>query len=146
MKILVLNGVNLDQLHRREKQWYGKKDLKAIETLAKERFPHIQQTWRQTNDLSQLIQWIHNAEKEGFQGIILNAGAWSHYEYALQDAIALIDLPVIEVHLSNIYAREPFRHVSVIASVCQGTITGFQYYSYLLALHYFNDLLSQRTS
>lgn len=134
--LLILNGPNLNQLGAREPSIYGTQALEALNEQCKAWGieHHLTVHCRQSNYEGQLVEWIQTAQEEGFTGIILNAGALTHYSYALHDAILGQELPVIEVHLSQIAARDPFRHHSVIASVCRGSIAGFGFQSYYLAL------------
>ncbi|WP_408006724.1 type II 3-dehydroquinate dehydratase [Pseudalkalibacillus sp. A8] len=135
MKLMVLNGPNLNRLGKREPHIYGHKTLEQImnslESIARESGCEIDA--RQSNHEGELIDWIHEAA-EGYSGLILNAGAYTHYSYAIRDALAGVDIPAIEVHLSNIYARESFRHTSVISEVTIGQISGFGNIGYELAL------------
>jgi 3-dehydroquinate dehydratase-2 len=133
---LVLHGPNLNLLGRREPAVYGTLSLAALNRLieAHGRRRGLRVVCRQSNLEGQLIEWLHRAEAEGFGGVVFNPGAFTHYSIALRDAVAAIRVPVVEVHLSNIHAREPFRHRSVIAPVAAGQITGFGPQSYLLAL------------
>jgi 3-dehydroquinate dehydratase-2 len=134
--ILVLHGPNLNLLGQREPGVYGTLTLAdvdgAIARHATERGVKVE--CRQSNHEGVLIEAIHRAAAEGFAAIVLNPGAFTHYSYALRDAIAGVGLPVIEVHLSNVHAREPFRQHSVMAGVCRGQIAGFGAHSYLLGL------------
>lgn len=138
MKFLVLNGVNLDLTGKREKAVYGEETLEEIEkelAAFAEEHGHsaefFQSNWE--GDLCAAIQ-----EAEGkYDGIVLNAGAYSHYSYAIRDAIAAVSVPVVEVHMSNVFAREEFRRHSVLTEVCKGEILGFGKYSYFLALESF---------
>ena len=135
MKILVLNGPNLNLLGRREPDMYGKDSLDAILDKVKARAKElaISITAVQSNDEGEIV--THIGESEGrFDGVILNAAAYTHTSIALRDAISAIKVPCVEVHLSNIHAREDFRHKSVIAGVCIGQISGFGATSYVLAL------------
>jgi 3-dehydroquinate dehydratase-2 len=135
MRMMVINGPNLNRLGTREPAIYGNETLEQImETLeeqAKVLGCEIQH--RQSNHEGDLIDWIQQAEVD-YDGVILNAGAFTHYSYAIRDAIASISLPAIEVHLSNIYARESFRHTSVLSDVVIGQISGFGSIGYELAL------------
>ena len=134
-KILVLHGPNLNLLGTREPGIYGRLTLADINAMLVERAmaAHITITARQTNSESELVEYIQKAEDE-FAFIILNAAAFTHYSIAIRDAIAAVSVPVIEVHLSNVHAREEFRHTSVIAPVVMGQIAGFGAASYLAAL------------
>lgn len=135
MNILVINGPNLNLLGNREPGVYGTDSLSQIQgeivTLAKELGVGVE--FYQSNHEGGIIDALHTAMDES-DGVILNAGAYTHYSYAIRDAIAAVKIPVVEVHMSNIHAREEFRHTSVIAPVCRGSILGFGKDSYLLAL------------
>ena len=135
MKVLVLNGPNLNLLGQREPEVYGHTTLADIESMlqSKARELAVEIEFRQSNHEGELVGWIQSA-KEEFSVTLLNAGAYTHTSVALRDAIAACSIPTIEVHLSNIYAREEFRHKSLIAPVCRGQISGFGAHSYLLAL------------
>jgi 3-dehydroquinate dehydratase-2 len=136
IRVLVLSGPNLDRLGKREPQIYGRRTLHEIhadlDALASPRGVVID--CRQTNHEGLLVDWIGAAADEGFHGVLLNAGAYTHTSYAIRDAIKGSGLPTIELHLSNPDAREDFRHVSTIAGVCVGRVAGFGAASYLLAL------------
>ena len=135
MNILVLNGPNLNLLGQREPAVYGRTTLAEIEAKVRERAAArgAQVDFRQTNLEGELVTWIQQA-KGRFDAIVLNAAAYTHTSVALRDAIAAVGIPTIEIHLSNVHAREEFRHRSVIAPVCVGQITGFGANSYLLAV------------
>jgi 3-dehydroquinate dehydratase-2 len=135
MKILVLNGPNLNLLGEREPRVYGNQSLSDIEArMRRKAVPlGVELEFRQSNIEGELVNWIQSAKGE-IEFIILNAAAYTHTSVALRDAISAVGIPTIEVHLSNTLAREQFRHVSMIAPVCSGTITGFGAASYLLAL------------
>lgn len=142
MKVLVLNGPNLNLLGVREPGIYGNESLEIIENEMKNEAAKLDITLDcfQSNHEGKLIDELHRAMSSA-DGVILNAGALTHYSYALRDAIAAIKIPVIEVHMSNIHAREEFRHTSVIAPVCAGSIAGFGKNSYMLALKAINDII-----
>ena len=135
MKILFLNGPNLNLLGRREPGIYGQTTLLEIEKQVRQKAGEVgvEIEFRQTNLEGELVTWIQEAWNR-FDVIVLNAGAYTHTSIALRDAIAAVDVPTIEIHLSNIHAREEFRHRSMIAGVCRGQISGFGPNSYLLGL------------
>ena len=135
MKILFLNGPNLNLLGQREISIYGQQTLAQIEVEVRKRANQlgVEVEFRQTNIEGELVNWIQ-AAPGNFAVIVLNAAAYTHTSIAIRDAIAAVKLPVIEIHLSNIYAREEFRHKSLIAPVCRGQISGFGPHSYILAL------------
>ena len=135
MKILFLNGPNLNLLGQREPDKYGRATLKDIEAAVRERAKQLEVKidFRQSNMEGELVDWIQQA-KGKFDVIVINAAAYTHTSIALRDAIAAVGLPTIEIHLSNVHAREKFRHKSLIAPVCCGQITGFGEKSYVLAV------------
>lgn len=140
-KILVLLGPNLNMVGVREKGIYGTEDAVSIEANIKsyaEKNGFIADVY-QSNHEGDLIDKIHSA-REVYNGVVINAGALTHYSYALRDAIASIKIPFVEVHMSNIHAREEFRHKSVIAPVCAGQIAGFGKMSYFLAIEALKEL------
>lgn len=134
-KVLIVNGPNLNLLGKREPGVYGRDSYEAVcgRIAARARELGMEPSFFQSNSEGALIDALHQA-MDVYDGVVLNAGAYTHYSYAIRDAIAAIRLPVIEVHLSNIHAREEFRHTSVLAPVCRGQISGFGPVSYLLAL------------
>ncbi len=137
MKILVINGPNLNLLGKRQPEIYGKETLADIAESVDAVFgSQAELTWWQSNHEGEIIDKLHEAGygKEKADGIVLNAGAYTHTSLALADAIAAIPVPVVEVHLSNIFSREEIRHRSLIAPVCCGSISGFGWHSYLLAV------------
>lgn len=135
MTILVLNGPNLSRLGKREPEVYGRQTLDDINRELAASFPELSFDFFQTEFEGALLEKLFNCEdKGGYRGVVLNAGALTHYSIALRDAISAITLPVVEVHLSNIYAREEFRHKSVISAVCAGVISGFGANSYHLGV------------
>ena len=135
MKILFLNGPNLNLLGQREPEVYGRTTLGEIEAKVREKARKlgVDVEFRQSNLEGELVDWIQQAKKQ-FDVIVLNAAAYTHTSIALRDAIVATKVPTIEIHLSNIHAREEFRHKSLIAPVCRGQILGFGVDSYLLAL------------
>ena len=135
MKLLVLNGPNLNLLGQREPEVYGHTTLEDIEAMvrAKAKDLSVEVDFRQSNHEGELVGWIQSARAE-FSVVLLNAGAYTHTSVALRDAIAASSIPTVEIHLSNIYSREEFRHKSLIAPVCQGQISGFGAHSYILAI------------
>lgn len=147
MNILVLHGPNLNLLGLREPAVYGRITLAEINTrlsaLAEARGATLKIV--QSNHEGVLIDEIH-AAREQAAGILINPGGYTHTSVALRDAISAIGLPAVEVHLSNIYAREPFRHHSYLSAMCAGTIAGFGWRSYLLGLSALLDLLSERAT
>ena len=135
MKILFLNGPNLNLLGQRQPEVYGRTTLAEIETKVRKRATKLGAMidFRQSNQEGELVNWIQDA-KGKFNVIVLNAAAYTHTSVALRDAIAAVGIPTVEIHLSNVYAREEFRHKSMIAPVCAGQIIGFGVNSYLLGL------------
>ena len=133
MKILVINGPNLNLLGMREPAHYGSETLDAINNYIKSEYPDVNFEFYQSNHEGGIIDKLHEANGV-FDGIVLNAGAFTHYSYAIRDAISAISTPVVEVHLSNIHARDEFRHKSVLAAVCKGQISGFGKLSYVLGV------------
>ena len=136
MKILVLNGVNLNMFGKRDPKQYGTVTLDEINTsvksLGKELGADVD--CFQTNIEGEMCERIHQGSRDGVDAVLINAGAWTHYSYGIRDALAILKCPIIEIHMSNIHAREPFRHVSVIAEIAKGQICGFGVESYLLGL------------
>lgn len=133
MKIQIINGPNINLLGKREPSIYGSTSFEDYYQTLKERYPDVELDYFQSNVEGELINKIHEV---GFSsdGIILNAGAYTHTSIALQDAIRSVTTPVIEVHISNVHTREEFRHKSMIACACKGVICGFGLDSYRLAL------------
>ena len=136
MKILTLHGINLNMFGKRDPKQYGTVTLDEINArlgaLAKELGTEID--FFQTNFEGEMCERIHQAHQDGVDAVVINAGAWTHYSYGIRDALAILTCPIIEVHMSNIHAREPFRHVSVLAEIARGQICGFGADSYLLGL------------
>lgn len=143
MKILILHGPNLNLLGMREPEIYGSLTLTDINArlveLAGEN--HVELVCRQSNHEGELVDALHDA-RTWADGVVFNPGAYTHTSIALRDAISAIGIPVIEVHLSNVYAREEFRHVSMISGVCRGKVLGFGWRSYVLGLRGLMELLS----
>lgn len=136
MKILIINGANLNLLGKREIKIYGDKSFEDYFKDLQKKFPDVELQYFQSNVEGEIINKLHET---GFlyHGIILNAGAYAHTSIAIADAVASIKTPVIEVHISNIFAREDFRHVSYLGAKCIGSISGFGLKSYELAMQYF---------
>lgn len=144
LHILVLNGPNLNLLGTRNPEVYGTTTLPDIQRQMQERAEVLgcELDFMQSNHEGALIDAIHNARGK-YQYLILNAGAYTHTSYAIRDAIEAVEIPTIEIHLSNIHAREAFRHESVLAPVCVGQICGFGAMSYMLALQYAAEMGQQ---
>jgi len=143
MKILIIHGPNLNLLGRREPHIYGSDTLADIDREIRQRAAAggLESECRQSNHEGVIIDWLQTASTQGFAGIIINPAAFTHTSVAIRDAIAAIDLPVIEVHLSNISGREEFRQNSLTAPVCRGSICGLGPASYLAALEAFRLIL-----
>ena len=136
MKILIINGPNLNLLGKREPAIYGTTTLTDIESRLKKRFPNVQFEFFQSNHEGALIDQLQKVIDGSFDGVVINPGAYSHYSYAIRDAIAALKTPVVEVHISNIHAREEFRRHSVITPVCKGVVAGFGDMGYELAVKF----------
>lgn len=136
MNILVLNGINLNMFGKRDPKQYGTVTLAEIDqrlqALGRELGVTVESF--QTNHEGALCERIHQAFADKVDAVLINAGAWTHYSYGIRDALAILTCPVVELHMSNVHAREPFRHVSVFSDVVKGQICGFGADSYLLAL------------
>lgn len=136
MKVLVLHGVNLDMLGKRDPAQYGTLTLREIDerlrALGAELGAEVESF--HTNHEGAMCERIHRASAEKVDAVLINAGAWTHYSYGIRDALAILAVPVVEVHLSNVHAREQFRHRSVFAAIARGQVCGFGLDSYLLAL------------
>jgi 3-dehydroquinate dehydratase II len=138
MKILILNGPNLNLLGVREETIYGNRDFENYFEELKQRFPQAALSYFQSNVEGELINKLHEVGFS-YDGIVLNAGAYTHTSVALHDALGAIRTKTIEVHISNIYAREEFRHKSLITSKCIGLISGFGLEGYAMAVQFFLD-------
>ncbi|WP_300555475.1 type II 3-dehydroquinate dehydratase [Limnohabitans sp. Rim8] len=136
MKILVLHGINLNMFGKRDPAQYGTVTLDEInaQVTALGQTLGAQVECFQTNIEGEMAERIHRAHNDAVQAVVINAGAWTHYSYGIRDALAILKCPIIEVHMSNIHAREAFRHQSVIADIAKGQIAGFGVDSYLLGL------------
>lgn len=134
MKIQIINGPNLNLLGKREPEVYGSQSFEVYFEELKQAYPSIELDYFQSNIEGEIIDKIHQVGFD-YDGIILNAGAYTHTSIAIGDAVKAVGSPVIEVHISNVYAREVFRHHSHISSSCKGIISGFGLYSYNLAIN-----------
>ena len=146
MKFLVINGVNLNLTGKRERNVYGTNTLETINAYIKAycAVGCDEVDFYQSNIEGEICNKLHEAYLSGgYDGILLNAGAYTHYSYAIRDAIASIDIPVVEVHMSNIHAREEFRKTSVLSEVCKGTVGGFGAGSYIAGIVGLSELLAQ---
>ena len=136
MKILMLHGINHDMFGKRDPKQYGTITLDEInaqlQTLGQQLGASVE--CYQTNHEGAMCERIHQGFLDGVDAVLINAGAWTHYSYGIRDALAILTCPIVELHMSNIHAREPFRHVSVFAEIVKGQICGFGVDSYLLAL------------
>lgn len=143
---LILHGVNLNMFGRRDPAQYGTSTLAeidaALRSLAEEL--DVRLDIFQTNHEGRMVERIHQALDDGTRGLVINAGAWTHYSYAIMDALGMLSIPVVEVHMSNVHARESFRHESVLARVSAGSIAGFGPHSYLLGLRAVHALAAGR--
>ena len=133
-KVFVLNGVNLGTLGSRRPEIYGTMTLDDIERLIKGEFPTVDLEFRQTDSEGEMVGFMR--ETAGSGGLVINAGAWTHYSYALHDALEALDVPKVEVHLSNIHTREEWRRVSVISPAVDAVVAGMGAYGYVAAVRY----------
>jgi len=136
MKILCLNGINLNMFGKRDPAQYGTTTLAEIDAQVKQLGQELGADVEcfQTNFEGAMVEKIHHAHTDNVAAVMINAGAWTHYSYGIRDALAILKCPIIEVHMSNIHAREAFRHHSVIGEIAKGQIAGFGVDSYLLGL------------
>jgi len=137
VKLLILNGPNLNLLGRREPEVYGAATLADIEAELRAAFPEIEWTFAQHNGEGGLIDALHTADADGLDGVVFNPGGYAHTSVALRDAVASISVPVVEVHISNVHARDAFRHRLMIAPAAAGLVAGFGVTGYRLAVRYF---------
>ena len=145
LRILLINGPNLNRLGKREPEVYGNATLDMLEqdVTAFAKGHGVEISCFQSNHEGDIIDMLHDAEPT-FSGIVINPGAFTHYSYAIRDAIASISIPTVEVHISNVHAREEFRHLSVIAPVAVGQIIGLGFYGYNLAILALLDYIGGR--
>lgn len=136
MHILVLHGINLNMFGKRDPAQYGTVTLAQINERLQQLGAElgVEVTTYQTNFEGAMCERIHQAHADGVDAVVINAGAWTHYSYGIRDALAILGCPIVEVHMSNVHAREAFRHESVIADIARGQIAGFGVDSYLLGL------------
>jgi len=136
LNVLILHGINLNMFGKRDPAHYGSETLAEIDTalhsLGEELGARIESF--QSNFEGEMCERIHQAHQEGVHAVVINAGAWTHYSYGIRDALAILSVPIVEVHMSNVHAREPFRHKSVFSEVVVGQIAGFGIESYRLGL------------
>ena len=148
MKILMLHGINHNMFGKRDPRQYGTITLDEINAslgaLGKELGADLE--YFQTNGEGEMCERIHQGYKDGVDAVLINAGAWTHYSYGIRDALAILTCPIVELHMSNIHAREEFRNRSVTASSCVGQISGFLSYSYILALRAAKEIIEGRIS
>lgn len=142
MHLLILNGPNLNLLGTREPDVYGSITLSSLEADLRTSFPNVTLSFYQSNHEGALIDRLHQAQAEGVEGVVFNPGAYTHTSIALRDAISATQLRVVEVHISNVHARESFRHQSLLAPVCVGQISGLGVRGYHLAISYFSTSAS----
>ncbi len=145
-KVLVLHGINLDMFGKRDPEQYGTVNLAEIDKKVKAfgRELGFEVDCFQTNFEGEMAQRIHQAHGDGTDAVLINAGAWTHYSYGIADALAILEVPIVEVHMSHVHAREAFRHLSVFSSVAKGQISGFGVNSYLLGLRAASELIEKQ--
>jgi 3-dehydroquinate dehydratase-2 len=141
-RVFVLNGVNLGTLGTRRPEVYGTMTLDDIERLIRDEFPDLDLEFRQTDFEGEMVGFIREAVDS--DGLVINAGAWTHYSYALHDALESLDIPKVEVHISNIHRREEWRRVSVISPAVDAVVAGLGVYGYVAAVGYLVERLSRR--
>ncbi len=140
-RVFVLNGVNLASLGERRPEVYGEQTLWDIEQLVRGAFPDVELEFRQTDHEGELVAWIHEAANA--DGLILNPGAWTHYSYAIHDALEIVGVPKVEVHLSNVHSREEWRRISVVSPVVDAVVAGMGAKGYLAAVQYILEALER---
>ncbi len=140
MKLYILNGPNLNMLGKREPEQYGSDTLEDIRKLLTESFPDHELTFFQDNSEGELVTAIHELVDSNYDGLIANFGAYTHTSVAIRDALELLKIPIVEVHLSNIHSREEFRHKTLTGAVSSGIITGFGKHSYVLGVKAVEEL------
>jgi 3-dehydroquinate dehydratase-2 len=140
--IHIINGANLNLLGKREPEIYGSLSFEDFFTVVQEEYKkeNVLLSHFQSNYEGAIIDNIHEQLNKNLAGLIINAGAYTHYSYAISDALRILTCPIVEVHISNIFARESFRHISVISPVVKGTITGLGLQGYTLAIKYLMDI------
>jgi 3-dehydroquinate dehydratase-2 len=145
-QILVLHGINLNMFGKRDPLVYGTASLTDIDAALQKRALELQVSLScfQTNHEGEMVERIHKAFEDQVDAVVINAGAWTHYSYGIRDALSILKCPVIEVHMSNIHAREDFRHTSVFADLVQGQISGLGVDSYLAGLNAAANVLGKR--
>ena len=136
MKVLIINGPNLNMLGRREEVFYGTESFDKILEQLREKYPQVEIDYFQSNIEGEIVTRIQEAADEKLDGLLINAGAYTHYSYAIHDALLILQIPKIEIHLSNIYRRDEFRRKSVLSRACQGMIAGFGKDSYRLGIDF----------
>lgn len=149
VRILVLNGVNLGRLGRRRPEVYGTLTLDDIRDSLRKEFPEAEIDLRQTDYEGEMVTWIHSAAPGGggsevYTGLVVNPGAWTHYAYALHDALEMVEVPKVEVHLSNVHAREGFRRESVVSPAVDAVVAGMGDIGYRAAISYVLSRTSHR--
>ena len=144
-KALVMNGINLNMFGYRDPSHYGTVTLADINRRVTELAGELglEVDFFQTNFEGEFVEKLHSIHQDGTaDGLVINAGAWTHYSYGIMDALAIVKVPIIEVHMSNVHAREEFRHFSILSKICRGTVAGFGADSYLLGLRALAGLLT----
>lgn len=143
MKLSILNGPNLNMLGKRDPEQYGTSTLEDIEKLLIESFPGYEMTFFQSNLEGELVESIQSLVESDFDGVIANFGGYSHTSVAIRDALDLLEIPIVEVHMSNIHSREDFRKQTLTGAVANGIITGFGKHSYVLGVYAMEELVKE---